>query len=432
VTYDCIIVGGGISGLTCGIKCAKEGLNCVIISAGMSALHFASGSIDVFGYDDQRKHIKDPFEYIEKFIVLQKDHPYAKCGVDIIKEALFFFKDSLAEEEIELYHNGNNNHFNFSTLGVLKPSFFSQRSVYNEKIRDAFGKRSKLAVLNFDGYRDFYPEITIANIKKDSNFEDMDIITGNIVFPDSGKIKKNQFEFRSIDIARIFDTPQYLENIAEQIKKIAKDADIVCLPAFIGINNYIKHHEVLQTLTGKIIYEIPTLPPSLLGMRIDNALKTRFAALGGILISGDRANGCDIKDGVIDHIRTENYADAVLKARYYVLATGSFFSCGLMSDSTSIKEPVFNLKIGNSDSRKDWANDMLFNKDSHKFIEFGVETNGFLNPFNVNGIVISNLFCAGAILSKYNPVKDACGGGVAVSTGYFAAKNILKKLNKTG
>jgi glycerol-3-phosphate dehydrogenase subunit B len=97
VNYDCIIIGGGISGLICGIKCAKEGLSCVIISSGMSALHFASGSIDVFGYDDQRKHIIDPFEYIDKFTQTNKDHPYAKCGIDNIKESWFFINDSHGE-----------------------------------------------------------------------------------------------------------------------------------------------------------------------------------------------------------------------------------------------------------------------------------------------------------------------------------------------
>jgi glycerol-3-phosphate dehydrogenase subunit B len=429
MSYDCIIIGGGISGLTCAIKCAKEGLNCIIISSGMSALHFASGSIDVFGYDDKRKHVDDPFGYIERFIVSHQDHPYAKCGIDNIKEALFFLKESLAEEEIDLYHNEYKNHFHLSTLGVLKPSFFSQRSVYNEKIRGVFGKKSKLAVLNFDGYRDFFPEITIANIKMNPLFKNIDFISGNIVFPDYGSIEKNPFEFRSVDIARIFDTLPYLENIAEQIKEIAKDADMVYLPAFIGINNFKKHHEVLQTLTGKLIYEIPTLPPSLLGMRIENALKSRFASLGGILIAGDKVNGGDIRDGVIDHVHTENYGDAVLKARCYVLAAGSFFSCGLTSDSKSIKEPVFNLKVNYSDNRKDWSNDTLFDKNSHKFMEYGVDTNESLNPFNADGTVISNLFCTGAILPHYDPVKDACGGGVAVSTGYLAAKNIIKKIN---
>jgi glycerol-3-phosphate dehydrogenase subunit B len=428
MTYDCIIIGAGISGLTCGIKCAQEGLNCVIISAGMSALHFASGSIDVFGYDSRRHHVDDPFDYMDKNIVSNRDHPYAICGLDIIKESLFFIKDALAIEEIDLYHNGFKNHFHFSTMGVLKPSFFSQRSVYNERIRDILGKKSKLAVLNFDGYRDFYPEITIANIKKNPDFKDMDFITGNILFPDYGSIEKNPFEFRSVDIARIFDTLPYLNDIAEQIKDIAGDADIVCFPAFLGINNFKKHHEMLQLLTGKIIYEIPTLPPSLLGMRLDNALKSRFAALGGILISGDKVTGGEVGAGIVNHVRTQNYGDSVLKAGCYVLASGSFFSCGLVSDHAAIKEPVFNLKIKHSNNRKDWSNEKLFDKNSHKFMEYGVEINESLNPFDANGGVISNLFCAGAILPKYDPVKDGCGGGVAVSTGFLAAKNIINKL----
>ncbi|MBN2403220.1 MAG: glycerol-3-phosphate dehydrogenase subunit GlpB [Spirochaetes bacterium] len=428
MNYDCIIIGGGIAGLTCGIKCLKEGLSCAVISSGMSALHFSSGSIDVFGYDEQSRPVDNPFNYIEKFTALHGHHPYAKCGPDNIKEALFFFKDALAEEGLELHHNSNENHFIISTLGILKPSFFSQRSVYNEEIGGVFGKKSKIAFLNFDGYRDFYPDITIANLKKNALFKDTDFISGNILFPDYGSIKKNPFEFRSVDIARIFDTSRYLEDIAKQIKNKAAHADIVCFPAFIGISNFKKHHEALQELTGKLIYEIPALPPSLPGMRIDNALKSRFASLGGVFIAGDRVISGVIKNGMLENVRTANNMNEVLKSHCYVLASGSFFSGGMTSDSASIREPVFNLRVEYSPNRGDWASDKLFDKNSHKFIEYGVETNDSMNPFGADGSSISNMFCAGAILPHYNPVKDACGSGVAISTGYCAAKNIVNRI----
>lgn len=430
MNYDCIIIGGGIAGLTCGIKCLKDGLRCAIISAGMSALHFSSGSVDVFSYDEQSQPIGDPFVYIENFTASHPDHPYTKCGPDTVRDALFFFKDILAHEGLELHHNGNKNHFIISTLGALKPSFFSQGSVYSKNIRAAFEKKSKIAVLNFDGYRDFYPDITIANLKKNALFKDTDFISGNILFPDYGSIKKNPFEFRSVDIARIFDTSRYLEDIAKQIKNKAAYADIVCFPAFIGISNFKKHHETLQELTGKLIYEIPTLPPSLPGMRIDNALKSSFASMGGVFIAGDRVISGVIKNGMLENVRTANNMNEVLKAHCYVLASGSFFSGGMTSDSASIREPVFSLKVEYSPSRGDWASDKLFDKNSHKFIEYGVETNDSMNPFGADGSSISNLFCAGAILSHYNPVKHACGSGVAISTGYCAAKNIINRIKK--
>ena len=61
--YDCVIIGGGLAGLTCGIKCAKEGLHTVIISGGMNSLHFSSGSIDLAGNTEKGAIVKKPFEY---------------------------------------------------------------------------------------------------------------------------------------------------------------------------------------------------------------------------------------------------------------------------------------------------------------------------------------------------------------------------------
>ena len=57
--YDCVIIGGGLAGLTCGIKCAKEGLHTVIISGGMNSLHFSSGSIDL-QVIQKRSYCKNP------------------------------------------------------------------------------------------------------------------------------------------------------------------------------------------------------------------------------------------------------------------------------------------------------------------------------------------------------------------------------------
>ncbi len=426
MNYDCIIIGGGISALTCGIRCQAQGLKCAIISAGMSALHFSSGSIDLIGYDDDRQVIYRPFEYLDRFIASRPGHPYARCGAGRIREALFFLKDELGKEGLDLYYNDDSNHFHVSALGMLKPSFFSQTSVFNDTIRETFGHRAKIAVINFDGYRDFYPEMAISNLRMNSLFKDIEIVTGKILFPDYGDPEKNPFEFRSIDVARIFDTEKFLEEIAAQIKTVAGGADFAALPAFIGISNYRKHHTLLQELAGLLIYEIPTLPPSILGMRIDDALKSRFAALGGVFIAGDKVTGGEIRDGVLQNISTENYGNSGLKARYYVLATGSFFSGGMVSEFNNIREPVFGLQVNFESGRNKWYSPAFFDGKSHPFLEYGVETNERLNPRTADGGTVGNLFCTGALLSHYNPLKEGSGGGVAVSTGYYAAESIIK------
>jgi len=428
VNYDCIIIGGGLSALTCGIKCREEGLSTLIISNGMNSLHFSSGSIDLFGYNSKGEILKNGFDYIKKLKDSNPNHPYSKIGIKTIEESLMFFKDEIKKDNLNLYNNNNENHFHFTNMGIMKPTFLSQETVYSPKLEDEIKNKSKIAILNFEGYRDFYPEIAYEQLKKNPIFKNTEIITNTIELPHYSKTDKNMHEFRSIDFARIFDNERYLPRIANDIKKAAGDAKIVSLPAFLSINNYKEIHKRLEKLTGLSIYEIPSLPPSILGMRLDDSLRNRFAELGGVYSISNKVVGGTIEKSSLKEIHTENYRDVKLSAKYYVLSTGSFFSGGLKSSFNKLEEPIFNLKFYGNQKREKWYSKNFFDKKSHAFLEYGVETNKNLNPFEQNNKPLKNLFCTGSMLSHYNPIKEASGGGVAIATGYFVAKKIIKKV----
>jgi glycerol-3-phosphate dehydrogenase subunit B len=160
-------------------------------------------------------------------------------------------------------------------------------------------------------------------------------------------------------------------------------------------------------------------------MRIDDALKRRFAELGGEFIAGDRIVGGEIIEGILDHVHTENHGTTRIRAQFYVLATGSFFSGGLASGFNTIREPIFNLRLLCEQERNRWYSPRFLSTKGHPFLTYGVETDENLHPFSQDGRIVQNLFCAGAILAHYRPIVEGCGGGVAVATGYAAAKKII-------
>ena len=77
--FDTIIIGGGLSGLTCGIALAERGQRCAIVSTGQSALHFCSGSFDFLGYVNGFD-VETPATTLAK--VIPAGHPYARIGAD--------------------------------------------------------------------------------------------------------------------------------------------------------------------------------------------------------------------------------------------------------------------------------------------------------------------------------------------------------------
>ena len=60
---DTVIIGGGLSGLTCGIALAKRGQRDTIVASGQSTLLFNGGSMELLGYIDG-KPVNAPLEAI--------------------------------------------------------------------------------------------------------------------------------------------------------------------------------------------------------------------------------------------------------------------------------------------------------------------------------------------------------------------------------
>lgn len=122
----------------------------------------------------------------------------------------------------------------------------------------------------------------------------------------------------------------------------------------------------------------------------------RLAALqkqGAVVLRGDRAVSGKIEDGRVVEIRTRNL-DEPLMADEYVLATGKFFSRGLLSDKEHIWEPLFGADVEYDPDRSKW-----FDPDfeaSQPFMKFGVKTDAGGRVL-VGGQAIVNLTAVGDI-----------------------------------
>lgn len=117
---------------------------------------------------------------------------------------------------------------------------------------------------------------------------------------------------------------------------------------------------------------------------------------GVTVLRGDRAISSVMEDGKVVEIRTRNL-DTPLQADEYILATGKFFSRGLLSDKEHIWEPVFGADVEYDADRTRW-----FDPDfdaPQPFMKFGVRTDAEGHVI-VDGRVIVNLTAVGDIFNE--------------------------------
>jgi glycerol-3-phosphate dehydrogenase subunit B len=428
INYDVVIIGGGIAGHTAGIRCLQHGLKVALVSYGQSALHFSSGSIDLLAKLPSGQHVDFPLIAIEE-LSTASNHPYSKVGRSVVEDSLIWFAAQLTEQGLPMSHQADmSNHQRITPLGTLKSTWLSQPYIHQFKHSFPY---QRIVVASLADYRDFHPQLLIDNLRQHDAFTDVtiDSIQIPITLPTSSIPHSN--EKRSIDFARLLKQPEQWQQLCDSLSRNASSKDLVIMPAIMGNGDGLKLMNRLHEETGLHIHELPTMPPSLLGIRIEEALSQRFLALGGVLLKGDKVVNGKFNHQKLTHIHTKNLGDIAIKADHFVLATGSYFSRGIQAEQDKIIEPIFNLDITAANQRAQWRNETLLSGQSGQaqpFISFGVLTDSQLRP-SIKQHTVNNLYCCGSILADYDPIQEGSGGGVAIATAYHTANQIIANHN---
>ena len=82
-------------------------------------------------------------------------------------------------------------------MGTLKPTFFSQQSVFNREIQSVIDRAPSIAIVNIHGFRDFHPRLAAANLKRHKLFSACDIQCAEIRLPGNVRGKNKSVRFRT-------------------------------------------------------------------------------------------------------------------------------------------------------------------------------------------------------------------------------------------
>ena len=413
--FDNIIIGGGLSGLLCGIALAREGRHVAAIAAGQSTLHFSSGSFDILGYDADGQVVTSPFEAIKQ---LEASHPYHLVGLEnvplLATQALRIFNECGLSGQGGVAHN----HFRMTPIGSLRPTWFTLDDYLTVQTPQAFPYK-KVLLVNVPGFMDF----PVSLITEGLHRLGAEVETALVSVPSLMHRRQSPSEMRSANLAKVLARDTKLQQIAARINKAATEVEAVIMPAIVGMDSQ-EAVAFIRSRVQKPLHFVSTLPPSVPGVRVQTLLRKHFANLGGVYMLGNTVTGGHVEDGRLRYVETSLLPDERLEAEDFVLATGSFASDGLKSNYERVFEPIFDLDTTAPADRMQWVTSSVF--DDQPYRSYGVKVNASMQA-QKGGQTISNLYVAGAVLGGHNAAKLADGAGVDMVTALRVAQYILEK-----
>ena len=408
---DTVIMGGGLSGLACGISLAKRGQRVAIVASGQSTLLFNGGSMELLGHVDG-KAVTNPLEAIA---TLPESHPYSKIGADRIASLAERVKLLFSDSGIDMTGSADANHWRITPMGIAKPAWLTLSDHLRiDDLNQLPAKR--LALMCIRGYFD-QPNAMLAQGLRDLGFE-VDMI--EFTTDDITALRRSPSEMRATSLAKRLVSNSALQRMADQINSLAGDADMVLLPSVFGQSDS-SDYQALQAMAKKPVRLVSTLPPSVAGMRMMTQLRHYFRMLGGTYLMGDTAMSGTFDGDRLTSITTAKLADMPLKANNFVLATGSFISRGLKADYERVYEPVLGVDVIADSDREQWTRFGVLQPQA--YFGYGVATDDNLRCLR-QGKPISNLYAIGSVLSGHDAVKMGDGTGVSLMTAIAAADHI--------
>jgi glycerol-3-phosphate dehydrogenase subunit B len=417
MTYDVVVIGAGLAGLTAALRLADQGRRVLVVAKGVGGTHLAPATIDVLGYADGP--VESPVQALPDFAAAHPGHPYQRLPVELIRSSLEWFGERLGE----LGYRGRleENFLLPTAVGVAKPTALVPQTMAAGDLRAG----GRFVFVGLRGLKDFYPAYLADNLV-------------HAALPDGASVSARAVELApplgdagdvsSVGFARRFEQPEFRDTVVRELERLLVPGEIVGFAAVLGLRRAGEVWQELETRLRHPVFEVPTLPPSVGGIRLFESMTAALRRAGARVVVGSTVSRAEHDGRRLEGVVAQTAGrPRTYRARSFVLASGGFASGGLQLDSHGrVRETAFDLPlVGVPAPDAPRFEPGYF--DEHPIARAGLAVDEALRPVDAEGEpAFENLHAAGATLAGAAPWREASGNGLSLASGYAAASAILE------
>jgi glycerol-3-phosphate dehydrogenase subunit B len=418
IRVDLTVIGAGMAGMAATLFAVNRGLSVAQVGR-TSEIGFASGLFDLLGVYPVRegKRWSDPWAGIEKLVQEMPGHPYGRLSKEEIRAALNELLDFLEGAGLPYSRNPDHNVRVFTPLGTVKTTYCTPRTMWGGV--EALEQKRPCLIVDFKGLKGFSAGLIAENLKD----QWPGLRAAGIIFPGTG----GREEVLPEHMANALILSSHREKLAQRIRPEVKEAQLVGLPAVLGLYQSPKTVSDLEELIGVPVFEIPTMPPSIPGLRLKEAFerglreKRPFYFSQKRVVEALQGMGGEFKIAIAGATGKQT-----ILSQGIILATGRFIGGGLTADRKHVRETIFDLPVCQPEGRNKWHSEDFLDRQGHRINQAGVEIDDHFRPLNHHGRPAFNtLFAAGSILAHQDWKRMKCGTGLAVATAFGAVKAFI-------
>ncbi len=408
--YDVAVIGAGMAGMAAALFAAERGLSCIQIGSGGGIL-FASALLDLLAVHPVAEHRlwQSPFDALAALAREQPGHPLARVDAASIRTAFETFVAALNSAGLAYAPLGERNSHVITSIGTVKSSYGVPLTMVAAV--QALQQRLPCLLVDFRGLREFSARQIVETLAGDWP----DLRHQRIDFPGFEAVP----ELYAAHLARALEDRETRERTIALIQPLLGDARVVGVPALLGLGRSSEVHAAFEAGLGVGVFEIPTMPTSVPGLRLLGALEAAVSARGVTRRQRSSVRTLTL-DGSTATLELEGLTGGeCIKARAVVLATGRFSGRGLTADRQSVRESILGLPVQQPATREGWHERDFLDPAGHAINRAGVVTDDAWRPLAASGKPAwENLYAIGSILAEQDWMREKCGSGLAIATAW--------------